>query len=67
MRALIDYYDVNPNSCLTKFKNISIYNSWRINIKLCDHIDLIVSKCSKAHFKLIFEGALMKFITSTEP
>jgi hypothetical protein len=64
MRALIDYYDVNPNSCLTKFKNLSVYNSWRINIKICDNIDVIASKCSKPHFKLIFESTLLKFIAS---
>lgn len=67
MKALIDYYDVNPNSCLTKFKNLSVYNSWRINIKICDHIDAIANKCSKPHFKLIFESTLLKFIASPEP
>lgn len=33
--ALIDYYEVNSNMCLTKFKNLSLVNSWRINIKIC--------------------------------
>lgn len=67
MKALIDYYDVNSNSCLTKFKNLTVTNSWRINIKICDHIDVIAAKCSKPHFKLIFEPALLKFMVSAEP
>lgn len=67
MRALIDYYEVNSNSCLTKFKNLTVLNSWRVNIKLCDNIDLIAAKCSKPHFKLIFEPALLKFASSVEP
>ena len=54
IKALVDYYDTNSNSCLTKFKNLSVYNSWRINIKICDSINEIFSKCSKPHFKLIF-------------
>jgi hypothetical protein len=67
MKALIDYYEVNSNSCLTKFKNLSVSNSWRINIKICDNIDAISSKCSKPHFKLIYEPSLLKFMVSNEP
>jgi hypothetical protein len=33
--SLIEYYDVNSNFALTKFKNLSVVNSWRINIKIC--------------------------------
>ena len=65
--ALIDYYDVNSNSSLTKFKNLSVLNSWRINIKICDNIEAIAARCSKPHFKLIFEPILLKFIASQEP
>lgn len=65
--ALIDYYDVNSNSSLTKFKNLSVLNSWRINIKICDNIEAIAAKCSKPHFKLIFEPILLKFLVSQEP
>ncbi len=64
LKALVDYYDVNSNSCLTKFKNLSVYNSWRINIKICDSIDDIFAKCTKPHFKLIFEPTLLKFMAS---
>jgi hypothetical protein len=67
MRALVDYYDVNNNSCLTKFKNLSVQGSWRINIKVCDQLDVIFGKCTKAHFKLIFEPTLLKFMASNEP
>lgn len=67
MPALIDYYDVNSNSSLTKFKNLSVLNSWRVNIKICDNIEAIASHCSKSHFKLIFEPILLKFIVSPEP
>jgi hypothetical protein len=65
--ALIDYYEVNSNSALTKFKNLSVLNSWRINIKICDSIEAIAARCSKPHFKLIFEPILLKFIVSQEP
>lgn len=54
LRGLIEYYDVNPNMCLTKFKSLSIVNSWRINIKICELINTIAAKCTKPHFKLIF-------------
>lgn len=67
MKALVDYYDVSSNFCLTKFKNLSVLNSWRINIRICDLIDSITSKITKAHFKLIFEPALLKVMASTEP
>jgi hypothetical protein len=67
MKALIDYYEVNSNSCLAKFKNLSVYNSWRINIKICDNVDFILTKCSKPHFKLIFEPVILKFMASNEP
>lgn len=67
IKALIDYYETNSNSCLTKFKNLSVYNSWRINIKICDSIDAIFTKCSKPHFKLIFEPIILKFMVSNEP
>lgn len=67
IKALIDYYDTNSNSCLTKFKNLSVYNSWRINIKICDNIDAIFNKCTKPHFKLIFEPVLLKYMVSNEP
>ncbi len=65
--ALIDYYEVNSNSALTKSKNLSVLNSWRINIKICDNIEAIATRCSKPHFKLIFEPILLKFIVSQEP
>lgn len=42
-------------------------NSWRINIKICDFMPAIFAKCTKPHFKLIFEPVIMKFIASSEP
>lgn len=67
LNALVDFYEINSNSCLTKFKNLSVLNSWRINIKICDFMPAIFAKCTKPHFKLIFEPVVMKFIASTEP
>jgi hypothetical protein len=67
MPALVDYYDVSTNSCLTKFKNMSVVNSWRINIKICDIVDVISAKITKPHFKLIFEPIILKFLISSEP
>jgi len=58
---------VSSNACLTKFKNLSVLNSWRINIKICDAIDIIAAKTTKPHFKLIFEPILLKFMISAEP
>jgi hypothetical protein len=66
IKALVEYYDISSNFCLTKFKNLSVLNSWRINIKICDCIEFISAKITKAHFKLIFEPALLKFVTSNE-
>ena len=67
LKGLIDYYDVNPNMCLTKFKNLSVLNSWRINIKICEYMGTIAAKCTRPHFKLIFEPTILKFMTSSEP
>jgi hypothetical protein len=67
MKALVDYYDISSNFSLTKFKNLSVVNSWRINIKICDLIDVISTKITKPHFKLIFEPILLKFMVSSEP
>ncbi len=67
LEALSDYYEVNNNFTLTKFKHLSIINSWRINIKICDIASLISDKITKAHFKLIFEPIYLKFMISSEP
>lgn len=67
MKGLIDYYEVSSNSCLTKFKNLTILNSWRININICSSIELIAARTTKPHFKLIFEPTLIKFLLSPEP
>lgn len=67
LSALIEFYEFNNNFTLTKFKNLSVINSWRINIKICEIAELATQKIIKPHFKLIFEPMLLKFMTSVEP
>jgi hypothetical protein len=64
LEALSDYYETNPNFALTKFKHLSVINSWRINIKICSLSKKLGDKLSKSHFKLIFEPMFLKFMTS---
>ena len=35
LEALADFYEENNNFSLTKFKHLSVINSWRVNIKIC--------------------------------
>ena len=65
LRGLIEYYDVSPNICLAKFKNLSVLNSWRINIKICQLMPVIAAKCTRPHFKLIFEPTILKYMASS--
>lgn len=37
LEALTQFYSVNNNFVLTKFKHIAVINSWRINIKICEN------------------------------
>lgn len=67
LNALVEYYDINSNMSLTKFKNLSLLNSWRVNIKICEYAPTVYNKLSKSHFKLIFEPMFFKFLISTEP
>lgn len=63
----MEFYDVNNNFALTKFKHLSVINSWRINIKVCELAGKISEKIQKSHFKLIFEPMFLKFMGSAEP
>jgi hypothetical protein len=67
LSALVEFYEFNNNFALTKFKNLSVINSWRINIKICEIAEVAAQKITKPHFKLIFEPMLLKFMTSVEP
>ena len=67
LEALVDYYEVNSNFCLTKFKHLAVFNSWRINIKISELAQKLGDKMSKAHFKLILEPIYLKFMVSNEP
>ena len=67
IEALLNYYEFNNNLSLTKFKNMAIINSWRINIKICEFSEQICLKVSKVHFKTVFEPMFLKFMSSTEP
>lgn len=35
LEALVEFYEVNNNFSLAKFKHLAVINSWRINIKIC--------------------------------
>ena len=35
LEALVNYYNVNANMVMTKFKNLLLMNNWRINVKIC--------------------------------
>lgn len=67
LEALVNFYPVNTNLVLGKFKALFAINNWRINIKICEIICLAVRIFSKVHFKLTFESGLVKFLDSPEP
>ena len=33
--ALVDYYEHDPNTVLTKLKNLLAMQSWRMSLKIC--------------------------------
>ncbi len=35
LKALVDYYAVNNNVSMAKFKTLLVLNNWRINVKIC--------------------------------
>lgn len=63
--VLVNFYAINSNLTLSKFKALAVTNSWRINIKICELTPLLLEKISKAHFKLVFQPLLLKFLVST--
>lgn len=64
--ALVNYYPVNNNTIILKFKALLVQNNWRINAKICEIIPKAVKIFSKSHFKTTFEASLLKFLTSSE-
>ncbi len=67
LEALINYYPVNSNIVLSKFKALFVINNWRINIKICELVPQALKVFSKTHFKSTFESSLIKFLDSPEP
>lgn len=67
LEALASYYTINANMTLVKFKSLFAVNNWRINIKICEVVPLVVKLFSKAHVKSTFEASLVKFLDSQEP
>lgn len=67
LEALANFYPVNPNAVLAKFKALFVINNWRINIKICEVVNVAAKVFSKAHLKSTFEASLLKFLDSQEP
>lgn len=54
LEALVNYYTINSNVTLSKFKALFVVNNWRVNIKICEVIPLAAKVFSKTHFKATF-------------
>ncbi len=54
LKALVDYYSVNNNVSMAKFKTLLGLNNWRINVKICEVVPQAVKVFSKPNFKTIF-------------
>ena len=54
LEALVNFYAVNPNIALAKFKALFVVNNWRVNIKICEIVPLAARVFSKTHFKSTF-------------
>ena len=54
LEALVNYYPVNANLVLAKFKALFIANNWRVNIKICEIVQMAGKVFSKPHLKSTF-------------
>ena len=64
--TLLQLYQINPNSVLSKLKTLICSGTWRTNIRLCEFAGQMGNTLSKSHFKLLMEPCFLKMMTSED-
>lgn len=63
----IQYFPENPTIVLESIKNMLAVNSWRINMKVCEELPLLLKQLNRTQFKLFIETPYLKFLNHEEP